>query len=302
MLTNIILAIGDSKSTIIKEIGDKKKKQGAKSTVIEENGDKKNKKRASGQHGIEGLCPCPFPVFHYTMTVRSLEESVGAAEGAPKKGTVFPFQPLSLCFNHMNYYLDMPDEMKGPGVEEDRLQLLRDVSGSFRPRILTTLMGVSGAVKTTLMDVLAGRKTGGYIEGSINIFGYPKNQATFARVSEIDEKDEEALWWTAIKWLLTYDRLKKGVLRQVLDNRKVVQGEVDVTNLSMQDKKQLKESLKKIMRSFLGDLDTESTEPKNKATYRSWSEKTLMTKKAFLKQSINLGMLICEAFAQIEWA
>ncbi|KAK1588182.1 hypothetical protein Q3G72_020611 [Acer saccharum] len=42
--------------------------------------------------------------------------------------------------------------------------------------------------------------------------------------------------------------------------------------------------------------------PKNKATYRSWSEKTLMTKKAFLKQSINLGMLICEAFAQIEWA
>ncbi|KAK0585488.1 hypothetical protein LWI29_029294 [Acer saccharum] len=127
--------------------------------------------------------------------------------------------------------------------------------------------------------------------------------------AEIDEKDEEALWWTAIKWLLTYDRLKKGVLRQVLDNRKVVQGEVDVTNLSMQDKKQLKESLKKIMRSFLGDLDTESTDdcysqlkPKNKATYRSWSEKTLMTKKAFLKQSINLGMLICEAFAQIEWA
>ncbi|KAI7998541.1 ABC transporter G family member 34 [Camellia lanceoleosa] len=35
------------------------------------------------------------------------------------------------------------------------------------------------------MDVLAGRKTSGYIEGTIKISGYPKNQSTFARVSEV---------------------------------------------------------------------------------------------------------------------
>ena len=46
-------------------------------------------------------------------------------------------------------------------MTEDRLQLLRDVTGAFRPGVLTALMGVSGAGKTTLMDVLAGRKTGG---------------------------------------------------------------------------------------------------------------------------------------------
>ena len=40
------------------------------------------------------------------------------------------------------------------------LQLLRDCSGIFRPGILTALVGSSGAGKTTLMDVLAGRKTG----------------------------------------------------------------------------------------------------------------------------------------------
>ena len=54
--------------------------------------------------------------------------------------------------------------MRDQGVTEDRLQLLRGVTSSFRPGVLTALMGVSGAGKTTLMDVLAGRKTGGYIE------------------------------------------------------------------------------------------------------------------------------------------
>lgn len=80
--------------------------------------------------------------------------------------------------------------MKIRGYDEDRLQLLRDVSGAFRPGILTALVGVSGAGKTTLMDVLAGRKTGGYIEGSISISGYPKNQSTFARISGYCEQTD----------------------------------------------------------------------------------------------------------------
>jgi ABC-type multidrug transport system ATPase subunit len=80
--------------------------------------------------------------------------------------------------------------MKSHGMNKEKLQLLHDVSGAFRPGILTALMGVSGAGKTTLMDVLAGRKTGGYIEGSINISGYPKNQTTFARVSGYCEQND----------------------------------------------------------------------------------------------------------------
>ncbi|KAK2418391.1 pleiotropic drug resistance protein [Trifolium repens] len=107
-----------------------------------------------------------------------------------RTGMILPFQPLSLAFNHLNYYVDMPAEMKSQGINEDRLQLLHDFSGAFRPGILTALMGVSGAGKTTLMDVLAGRKIGGYIEGSINISGYPKNQTTFARVSGYCEQND----------------------------------------------------------------------------------------------------------------
>ena len=80
--------------------------------------------------------------------------------------------------------------MKAHGVVDDRLALLKGVSGSFRPGVLTALMGVSGAGKTTLMDVLSGRKTGGYIEGNVSISGYPKNQETFARVSGYCEQND----------------------------------------------------------------------------------------------------------------
>lgn len=38
-----------------------------------------------------------------------------------------------------------------------KLQLLHDITGAFRPGVLTALMGVSGAGKTTLLDVLSGK-------------------------------------------------------------------------------------------------------------------------------------------------
>ncbi|KAK9934094.1 hypothetical protein M0R45_021251 [Rubus argutus] len=93
----------------------------------------------------------------------------------PKKGRmVLPFEPLTVSFQDVQYYVDTPLEMRKGGFEHNKLQLLSDITGAFRPGVLTALMGVSGAGKTTLMDVLCGRKTGGIIEGEIRIGGYPK--------------------------------------------------------------------------------------------------------------------------------
>ncbi|KAI7983289.1 Pleiotropic drug resistance protein 2 [Camellia lanceoleosa] len=178
----------------------------SKAVISEEEDDESSNKRQLASNG-EGI----------DMAVRNAQGSTSSnVDGAnqSKRGMVLPFAPLSLVFDHVNYYVDMPAEMKSQGVDETRLRLLRDVSGAFRPGILTALVGVSGAGKTTLMDVLAGRKTGGYIEGNISISGYPKNQETFARVSGYCEQNDIHSPFVTVHESLLYSawlRLSKDV-------------------------------------------------------------------------------------------
>ncbi|KAG8367402.1 hypothetical protein BUALT_Bualt16G0068200 [Buddleja alternifolia] len=113
-----------------------------------------------------------------------------AKKSFKQKGMVLPFQPHAMSFSNISYYVDVPLELKQHGISEDKLQLLNNITGAFRPGVLTALVGVSGAGKTTLMDVLAGRKTGGIIDGNINISGYPKKQETFARISGYCEQND----------------------------------------------------------------------------------------------------------------
>ncbi|KAB5573140.1 hypothetical protein DKX38_000334 [Salix brachista] len=100
-------------------------------------------------------------ISRHTNTASGVEISrngsnpIGEASNNSKKGMVLPFEPHSITFDDVIYSVDMPQEMKVQGVVEDRLTLLKGVSGAFRPGVLTALMCVNGAGKTNLVDVLA---------------------------------------------------------------------------------------------------------------------------------------------------
>ncbi|ONM54620.1 hypothetical protein ZEAMMB73_Zm00001d020255 [Zea mays] len=80
---------------------------------------------------------------------------------------ILPFQPLTMMFHKINYFVDMP-------------KLLSEGSGVFRPCVLTALVSSNSAGRTIHLDVLAGRKTCGCIEGDIKISGH-KNKELLPR-------------------------------------------------------------------------------------------------------------------------
>ncbi|CAM8963879.1 unnamed protein product [Rhodiola kirilowii] len=61
------------------------------------------------------------------------------------------------------------------------------------------------------------------------------------------EDDEDELMWAALERLPTYDRLQKAFLKHVRDDGKVGLEAVDVTNLGVQDKQHLMESMLKVI-------------------------------------------------------
>ncbi|KAK8972661.1 hypothetical protein V6N11_082590 [Hibiscus sabdariffa] len=134
-------------------------------------------------------------VLSYMKRKEDLSESMqenqlpGVHVTAEVTSMVLPFVPVTLSFENVNYFVDTPKKFREK-VPNKKLHLLQDISGAFRPGVLTALMGASGAGKTTLMDVLSGRKTGGYIEGDIRVGGYPKVQKTYARVSGYCEQTD----------------------------------------------------------------------------------------------------------------
>lgn len=59
------------------------------------------------------------------------------------------------------------------------------------------------------------------------------------------EDDEEELRWAAIERLPTYDRLRQGLIKHVLENGRIAHEQVDIGHLGMEDRKTLMESILK---------------------------------------------------------
>ncbi|POM63635.1 Pleiotropic drug resistance protein ABC Superfamily, partial [Phytophthora palmivora] len=79
-------------------------------------------------------------------------------------------------------------EVGTPGAPNGAVKSSYYVASQLTPGRMVALMGATGAGKTTLMDVIAGRKTGGRIVGDIIVNGEPKNPANFSRITAYCEQ------------------------------------------------------------------------------------------------------------------
>ncbi|RLN90435.1 hypothetical protein BBJ28_00016751, partial [Nothophytophthora sp. Chile5] len=104
-------------------------------------------------------------------TTKSPAGTVAVDVQSPEKS----FVPVTIAFQDLWY------SVPKPGNPKESLDLLKGISGFAKPGSMTALMGSSGAGKTTLMDVIAGRKTGGKIQGKILFNGYEATDLAIRR-------------------------------------------------------------------------------------------------------------------------
>ncbi|TMW67542.1 hypothetical protein Poli38472_011162 [Pythium oligandrum] len=111
-------------------------------------------------------------ILHNSSKVIPVEQ-----EGEAPIQRKYTVPPVTLAFKDLWYsVLDPAKKKKG-----DMIDLLKGVTGYAAPGTMTALMGSSGAGKTTLMDVIAGRKTGGKIRGQILLNGHEVTKKVIQR-------------------------------------------------------------------------------------------------------------------------
>ncbi|KAK7335962.1 hypothetical protein VNO80_28125 [Phaseolus coccineus] len=123
--------------------------------------------------------------------------SIVESSHGKKKGMVLPFEPHSITFDEIVYSVDMPQEMKEQGVQEDKLVLLKGVSGAFRPGVLTALMGVSGAVTTTAQELSLGVD---FTDLYRNSDLYRRNKQLIQELGFVVARPSIPIWWRWYYW------------------------------------------------------------------------------------------------------
>ncbi|KAL7543144.1 hypothetical protein ACHAXR_013435 [Thalassiosira sp. AJA248-18] len=107
------------------------------------------------------------------------EEDTDEKEGssiADSQAVSLEVKGATLTFKDVNY-------IATASTTNDKLHLLKGISGYFAAGQMTVLMGSSGAGKTTLMDVLSLRKASGEVTGDIQVNGHPREPNSFRRMT-----------------------------------------------------------------------------------------------------------------------
>lgn len=132
------------------------------------------------------------------------------------------FKPVTIAFQDLWYSIPKP------GHPHESLDLLKGINGFAKPGTMTALMGSSGAGKTTLMDIIAGRTTGGSINGKIFLNGYAANDLAIRRCTgyceQMDIHSESTTFREALEFSAFLrqdsslpDHIKHDSVEEVLD-------------------------------------------------------------------------------------
>jgi ABC-type uncharacterized transport system YnjBCD ATPase subunit len=140
------------------------------------------------------------------------------------------FERMNLSFIDLKYEVTVTETNEATGKEETKQrQLLAGINGFARAGELTALMGSSGAGKTTLMDVIAGRKTSGKITGDILVDGHPQSFPTFNRLMGYCEQQDVHVGTDTVREAIEFSALlrlpstvtaeaRKRFVDQILDD------------------------------------------------------------------------------------
>jgi ABC-type multidrug transport system ATPase subunit len=128
----------------------------------------------------ENYVAAPATPPHKDTIIVSIQDA-SSSKTIPPRGVT----PVTLAFQDIWYTVPMKH------IKEREKHLLHGVSGYCKPGTLTALMGSSSAGKTTLMDVIAGRKTGGSIQGQITLNGFPATPLAMSRVTGYCEQTDQ---------------------------------------------------------------------------------------------------------------
>lgn len=124
------------------------------------------------------------------------------ADGDADSNFDLPFTRVDLSFENICY------EVKS-SVGNNRLKLLNNINGVFGSGHMCALMGSSGAGKTTLMDVIALRKSSGIISGEVRLNGFLQDAKSFRRCSGyVEQFDVQSPELTVRETILFSARLR----------------------------------------------------------------------------------------------
>ncbi|POM79852.1 ABC transporter ABCG family, partial [Phytophthora palmivora] len=117
------------------------------------------------------------------------------------RGHSTTFVPVTVAFKNLWY------SVPNPSKPTESIDLLKGISGVARPGTITALMGSSGAGKTTLMDVIAGRKNTGSVKGKIMLNGHEATELAIRRCTGYCEQTDIHSETATFREALTFSAL-----------------------------------------------------------------------------------------------